>query len=231
MADTSATGDFEPMLLLYSPSGTYLQGWWNQSVASINYPVEESGTYTVLASDGDSNETGSYNIYFAHMPGSNEHGELINDVVHQGQIDLGDLDTYTFFANSGDSIQVTMTDTSVTGDMEPQLQLYSPSGGIINFGTANWRDSVMTISYTAEDTGTYTVLATDAESNEIGSYEIIYENRWDPSGIGSSSIYTKYDLSCLSDNLIRDLFSYRQKGIQELKCYLTLQLSATNSIG
>ncbi|MDL1983973.1 MAG: hypothetical protein LWX54_07250, partial [Deltaproteobacteria bacterium] len=136
MVDTSATA-FAPSLQLYSPSGGRINlgtPTWDGSVAAIQYTAAYTGTYTVLASDFNKVNTGSYDLYFAYMPGANEHGELVNDGVHQEQIDLGDLDTYTFTANSGDNIQIRMVDTSATA-FAPSLQLYSPSGGRINLGT------------------------------------------------------------------------------------------------
>ena len=179
MADISVTGDLAPMLNLYSPSGTHLTGVTNGDslVASIHYTATETGIYKIEASDRNYASTGSYNIYFAHMPGANEYGELLNDGLHQGEIDLGDLDTYTFTVNAGETVMIRMTDTSESGDLVPLLNLYSPSGAILS-GVCDWDALVASIHYTATETGTYTLLACDRSyghgNSKTGSYNIYF---------------------------------------------------------
>lgn len=178
MADTSVTGDLRPYLALYSPSGAYIAqgtGAFFDPVAGFSYTASETGTYRVVAADYYSANTGSYNLYFARMPGANEHGALVNNGVYAGQIDLGDLDTYTFVANAGDTVQVQMTDTSVTGELTPILNLYSPSGEPIALGGSSYGDPVASFTYIAAETGTYTVLAASRYFPNIGSYELAFQ--------------------------------------------------------
>ncbi|NJN48007.1 MAG: peptidase, partial [Candidatus Competibacteraceae bacterium] len=109
VADTSNSA-FRPRVFLYRPDGSEVTNTNDFSVAQIICPsgkctIDATGTYTVVVADWTSN-TGTYDIYFTRAPGANEGGALINGGVISGQIDLGELDSYTFFANAGESVQI-----------------------------------------------------------------------------------------------------------------------------
>ncbi|MHA1554531.1 MAG: hypothetical protein ACTSU0_08995, partial [Alphaproteobacteria bacterium] len=96
IADTGAT-TFAPRIELRSPSDVSIDTSTDSVAAKIAHDVTETGTFTVLVDDSLS-AGGAYTLYFARIPGANEHGSLTNGGVHPGTIDLGDLDTYTFTA-------------------------------------------------------------------------------------------------------------------------------------
>ncbi len=175
VADTS-NNDFYPLMKLYGPSGSQINSTSNPSVASIHTRVTVNGTYTVTVTNstyGDPNVTGNYNVYFVRMPGANEGGTLTNGGVTANTIDLGDLDSYTFTANVGESVEIRVADTS-NNDFAPGITLYGPSGNELR-GTSS--PSVATIHYHGfAVSGTYTVVVTDRSNglDATGNYNLYF---------------------------------------------------------
>ena len=176
MADTSASGNIVPNIELYGPSGgSYLINGVNNDVAVIAYTIIEGGTYTVLVKDASHPNhafIGSYNLYYVKTPGANELGLLYNGETLSDIIDLGDLDTYTFIANVGETFDIEVTAISGTGNLRPWIQLYGPSGG--SYLKHNVGNDVAFISHTVTEIGTYTILVKDGSSHSAatGEYEI-----------------------------------------------------------
>ena len=173
MAKTNEADSLHPAMRLYTPSGSAAISTWKTSapVTGFEYQVEESGTYTLAVCDKSLTGTGAYKIYFAHMPDANEHGALTNNDVYDQQIDLGDIDTYTFAAKAGERVVLTVADTSETGDLIPSIQLYNPSGGAV-FSTSKRFDIAIGFEYEVEESGTYTLAVYDGYLNRTGSYRI-----------------------------------------------------------
>ena len=90
--------DFRPQITLLDPNGNTVSNASGDKVAILaRYVTTASGTYTALVSNGffggQQNQTGNYNLYFVHMPGANEGGQLINGGMVSDVIDLGDIDS------------------------------------------------------------------------------------------------------------------------------------------
>ena len=181
-----------PYIRLFSPTGAAITSDYGSSVASIQHSITASGTYTVLVSDSSVNRqptsTGGYEARLARMPGANEHGALVNGGVQTEQITLGDLDTYTFYANAGETVALTAAKTS--GSLIPYIRLFSPTGA----GLANdYNSSVASIQLSIAASGTYTVLVSDSSVNRpptsTGGYEAaftIFGNRLSYAALGDS---------------------------------------------
>ncbi len=153
-----------PQLKLISPSGAVLFNTTGTTVAVIGLTVSSSGTYTVVVADGTQGhaQTGNYNLYFARMPGANEGGTLPHGDVVSGVIDIGDLDSYTFTANVGETAQIQVTDTG-NSSYVPQLKLFSPSGAVI-INTSG--PSVASFTYPVASSGTYTIIVADGTAGD-----------------------------------------------------------------
>jgi hypothetical protein len=94
---------------------------------------------------------------------------IAGTIGHSGQVD-----TYTFTANAGNSFDITVGDADATSGFHPYLQVLSPTGPrIINNGTPATKTSVDGI-YTVPPTGagTYTVLVQDYFGTGTGGYNI-----------------------------------------------------------
>ncbi|MBW2268466.1 MAG: hypothetical protein JRH16_07800 [Deltaproteobacteria bacterium] len=170
IADTGPTA-FSPRIELRSPSDLLIATDADCCVAEIAHDVAETGTFSVLVEDNFS-AGGSYTLYYARIPGANEHGSLINDGVHSETIDLGDLDSYTLTASIGDHIELRLAEINTT-TLSPQLALYAPSGALI---AIHADCCVAKIAHTAAEPGTFTVLIKDGQQNSrgFGDYNLYF---------------------------------------------------------
>jgi hypothetical protein len=183
IVDTSGDADFVPRIELYDPSGTLVGAERGPTVSTVEHNASATGTFTVLIKDDRTNSgndfgTGNYNLYFVKVPDANEQGELANDSVNAGTIDLGDLDTYTFSANAGEHIVLRIVDTSGDENFVPRIELYDPSGTLVG---AERGPAVSTVEHNASATGTFTVLIKDDRTNSgndfgVGNYNLYFVN-------------------------------------------------------
>ncbi|MBW2694775.1 MAG: hypothetical protein JRE57_19490, partial [Deltaproteobacteria bacterium] len=97
-----------------------------------------------------------------------EHGLLTPGIAQPGTIDLGDLDTFTLVAATGETLSLELQKTSGTGS--GRLELYDPAGVLVDFAT-----SAVTASFDhlVAAPGTYTVLVKDGLSAPRGSGDYI----------------------------------------------------------
>jgi len=174
--DPNLQGNIYPRIYLYDPNGTLITSGFDSDVGSIvDRFLPLNGTYTVLAKDYYDNASGPYEIHFARMPGAQEHGGLIDGGKVQEQLTLGDLDTYTFYGSTGETVSLTMVDINgddpnTPGNIYPRIYLYDPNGALV---TSGFDSDVGSISNRILPlNGTYTVLAKDYYDNAFGPYEI-----------------------------------------------------------
>jgi hypothetical protein len=169
VADIGGTA-LTPELSIYDPSGSLAHYTWSNTVASISATAAASGVYTVVVGDRNGAGVGAYEIHFTRAPGANEGGLLTNGGARIGSITIGDLDSYTFEASWGESIQLRMADLDSTA-LTPELTVYSPSGAVVAY---TWSSEVARLVFVAAATGTYTVVASDVNANGAGVYSLHY---------------------------------------------------------
>lgn len=161
-----------PFVSAYGPDGEIVDNGIGPSVASIDFSAPQSGTYTVVVFDGSNpgSATGAYALYFTRAPGANEGGTLPNGGFVTDTIDLGDLDSYTFFANAGEEIRINAADIDDT-TLTPFVSTYGPSGDIVRNGIG---PAVAAVGFSAPETGVYTVVVFDGSNAgaAIGTYEL-----------------------------------------------------------
>ncbi|MCO7226763.1 hypothetical protein [Pleionea sp. CnH1-48] len=171
LSDVNNTGMY-PRMWLYGPNGEYITLGQGAHVAAISYKITESGTHTVVISDQSAClcNGGDYELHFARLPGANEHDLLVNGGKKSGTLTQGDLDSFTFNGNTGEHIQLRLSDTNNTA-MYPRIWLYGPDGDYITLGQGA---HVAAISYKIETSGTHTIVITDQSSClcNTGDYDI-----------------------------------------------------------
>jgi hypothetical protein len=121
----------------------------------------------VMVSDNASGHAGvgSYSLHFAKAVGANEGGLLPNGGEVSDAIELGDLDSYTFAAGVGESIQLRVADTMQTS-FHPIVTLYGPDGAFI---TTKQGASVAAITrHNLPVAGIYTAVVGDNASGNSG---------------------------------------------------------------
>lgn len=164
--------NFEPQINVYKPDGS-LQLWdYGQVICGVSFTANIAGPYTVMLRDYRSGGgTAPYEIHCVRTPGANEHGELTSGTVASEFIELGDLDSFTFTVNQGDTFQLQATDMGGT-NFEPQMNIYRPDGSLQNW---TWGNNVATFGMTAGSTGTYTVVVMDYQNGGgTGPYELLF---------------------------------------------------------
>jgi hypothetical protein len=166
LVDTGGSSTFIPDMTVYRPDGSKVNSYLDSDVASARFTADATGTYTVVVGDSDFNrpgtQTGAYELHFVRAPGANEHNTLTNGGVRTGTIDKGDLDSYTLFANQGEGIQLRLVDTGGSSTFIPEMTVYRPNGLVVN----SYLDSdVASARFTADATGTYTVVVGDSDFN------------------------------------------------------------------
>src|SRR5262249_11554231 len=155
--------NFEPFIRLYDPANTLLGQQAGDLAAEVTVTALSSGTFTVLISDGNlahsgdsTNDTGTYRLHLAKSPGAftsgDECGTLATGLTSPGPIDVGDLDMWSFTADSGDGIVVRAGEVTDNGNFEPWIRLYGPTGALLGTSAG---DLAAEVAVTAAASGTY----------------------------------------------------------------------------
>ena len=173
MVQTS--GSLQPEIRLLSPTGDVIDvdGFIGATAEILVENAPESGLYRVIVGDYETRYTGEYLLRLAQAPDAfvvptgDEGNELTNGANHTGAISLGDLDQWTFTADEGDFIHLTMVQTS--GSLQPEIRLLSPTGGVIDVDGFIGATAEILVE-NAPLSGTYRVIVGDYETRYTGEY-------------------------------------------------------------
>ncbi|MFN8579516.1 MAG: hypothetical protein U0163_00860 [Gemmatimonadaceae bacterium] len=179
IGEITGSADFTPWIRLVAPNGAILGTDWNVAAAQIAVNATVAGTYTIIVTTADpgNDATGDYRLTTYHAPGAittlpgDEGGPMTNGVSHTGTITVGDLDGWTFSANTGDYIQVAVGEITGSTDFTPYIRLVAPNGAIV--GTT-WGVAAAQLQVNASQTGTYLVMITTADpgNDATGTYQV-----------------------------------------------------------
>ena len=171
------TTNFVGLLQLYGPNGALLD-------AVGGYPVKDdliadtatnSGTFTVLVSDGYGGGTGTYELHLAQIPeafivpAGDEGGAMTNGGNYTGTNTLGDLDMFPSRPAQVTALICELGTTNFVG----KLQLYGPNGALLD-AVGGYPVTDDLIAYTATNCGTFTVLVSDGYGGGSGTYDCIW---------------------------------------------------------
>ena len=161
------TPAFRPRFNVYGPTGALEESTCpTGNIGASLFTAPSSGVYTVVVLDcfSSGNQTGTYDLYFTRAPGANELGSLNDGLLRNEQIDIGDLDSYTFSAKAGDSIEVT-AQVDGAANRAPRFTLYDPTGASdFTSPETACNSGIASHSFTA-GTGTYTLIVYDCAAN------------------------------------------------------------------
>jgi hypothetical protein len=178
---TGGDSSFRPWIRVIGPDNSQIGGSSNGLAAEVDLTAPLSGTYTVLASSFVSGATGDYTLLFAKSPGAfvvsggDEGGPMTNGANHAGIIPAGDLDMWSFTANKGDAIALSIGEVAVSEvdpGFAPWIRLFGPDGALINS-----RSGLLSaeIDAAAPLTGSYTVVVGSFSVNpEPGHYSLTF---------------------------------------------------------
>lgn len=156
---------FSPQIEVYQPNGSLVQSSTSPDVAVIeSTKVFVGGTYTVVVSNASTTryETGAYALHFVLAPGANEGGELLDGLTVFGEIELGDLDSYTFVVEEGQTVSVTTATLTGLGTLSLRKEFLGPSGGYA-MGTGSLGQ------FTTSTPGLHTMVLSDASDTATGT--------------------------------------------------------------
>ncbi|MEE9319133.1 MAG: hypothetical protein V3U76_01690 [Granulosicoccus sp.] len=169
MGETSSA--LEPQLSVYTPDGAlWLTDWDYNTAILLNQSAPATGTYSVQANTRNGDDIGTYDLFFNRMPGANEGGTLSDNDMVSAELTAGDLDSYTFYAEQGDTLTLSMGETSSA--LEPQLSVYTPDGAL---WLTDWDyNTAILLNQSAPATGTYSVQANTRNGDDIGTYDLSF---------------------------------------------------------
>lgn len=162
---------FAGSLELYGPNGAQVGSASDNSTDQlITYTATTNGIFTVLVSSFYQQQTGTYVLNLAQLPepfvvsAGDQGGDMTGGSNYTGAISLGDQDLWAFTACTGDAIDLTLNTTNFSGNIE----LYGPNGALLKPTTIN--STTVSISYTATNCGTFTVLVSAYFIGGTGAY-------------------------------------------------------------
>lgn len=185
----SDTNNFDPWIRVYGPDGVLLGSAADAASAEVSLRATNSGTFLVVVATDfyySTAASGTYRLTLAKtgsaivVAAGDEGGPLTNAVAHQGNMPLGDLDAWSFSANSGESIVLKVGQVTDVGNFDPWVRLYGPDGVLIGSDDAG---SAAEVAIRATNSGTFLVLIgnhpyySDAAS---GSYLLTLAKTGDP---------------------------------------------------
>jgi hypothetical protein len=164
LATTNFVGG-SPKFQVNGPDGKVIQTPNVQSDSWVQFTPTNSGTFTVTVKEAIVSTYGTYVLRLAQSPepfvvtAGDEGGVLSNNATHYGTIDRGDVDMWMLTAFKGSLINLQLKATNFTGYYE----LDGPDGSVLQSTTTS-------ISYTATNSGIFTVLLRADFADGSGTY-------------------------------------------------------------
>ncbi len=177
VADTAAAGaaNIYPRVDVYKPDGSLLVSTYGNPIAQLtNSQLPTTGVYEARVQDYYATATGPYVIHLAVSTGANEHGGLPNGTFFPQTLTIGDIDSYTFYGEAGNSVAVKMADTGngTSTNVYPRFYIYKPDGTSL---VDTYDADAAQVPYVALPvTGIYTIVAQDYYGTGVGPYTLMF---------------------------------------------------------
>ena len=183
----TSTNTFTPWVRLYGPNGRLLDSGFGALAGEVSVTATNSGTFIALVSDGNGalSGSGNYRLTLAKTGDSvivfagDDGGPMTNGVMHTGTVLTGDLDLWTFSANSGDALILRIGEITDTNTFTPWIRLYGPNGKLLGSG---FGASAGEVAVTATNSGTFLAVIADGNGALSGSgdYRLTLAKTGDP---------------------------------------------------
>jgi Divergent InlB B-repeat domain len=173
---TQDNANFYPQFLVYGPNGALIASGTGAAAAYASARATNSGIFKVQFKSFYSNGSGTYRINLAKAPGEfanspgDEGGTLTNGASYNGTLPMGDLDMWSFTANSGDSLTVEMGEIiQSNANFYPEIFLYGPNGALLASDTGG---AAALVSTRATNSGVFTVVVNSYYPDGAGTYRV-----------------------------------------------------------
>ena len=173
LVETAGGPSFSPQLELIDPMGRLSMIDSDTLLARLDFQASVDGDYTVLVSGKNASDIGSYSLYLAQIPENftvppgDEGGSIDPESPATGSIPIGDLDIWSFDAARGDFLSLQLDETAGAAVFNPQLELFSPTGRLLDFDT---NSLTVSLNHAVDETGTYHVVVSNSISLGSGDY-------------------------------------------------------------
>ncbi|WP_284216524.1 PKD domain-containing protein, partial [Agaribacter marinus] len=174
-------GLLSPQIAIYRPDGSRISIDAGRTVAKVSMFAPVTGTYTVVVNDNSASNnndtgTGDYQLHYVKAPSADEHGPLSGSGSLDESITLGDIDSYAFFGQTGNTVSFAAIDIDQTS-LWLQLLVIDPLGNLIASDNDGNVASINSLSLPLE--GNYTLIVIDNSSSNtndtgIGPYRLDY---------------------------------------------------------
>ena len=123
---TKSSGTLWPEVFLYAPDGTLEISSYNTQQARIdNHNLSQTGWFTIVVEDRSGSLTGPFNLCLLIMPGATSRGQIDSGQCKDGIIGQN-MESYTFYGETGQAVVITATKSS--GTVAWEAFLYAPDG-------------------------------------------------------------------------------------------------------
>ena len=171
------SGGFDTRLELIDPSDSLIQiletYWSGEQVNLVEFTLPSSGTYTIFIRDQQGDEICTYWLSLQCRQHIIANADTI--LVTQGTIEktldnYGAMKAYIFLVDKDDTANIKMTRSS--GNIDPCMELYGPSDSLIITVHNNYESEIDDSYFT--ESGVYTLIVSDYQGNETGSYKLTW---------------------------------------------------------
>ncbi len=171
---------FDPYLILKLPDGEQTDNddhegsnAWSQ----ISLTLEQSGTYSVIATTYLAGATGDYELVITRRPRDSDTEEV--NILETGNLATGDstlnsgefTDDFRYALTPGERLVVNLRST----EFDPYLLIRTPSGETVDNDDHEGATTHSQIDLPVTEAGEYIVYVTSYKAGETGSYELAVE--------------------------------------------------------
>lgn len=176
LGETVSGSSLYPFVRIFGPNGALLDSDIGSFAAEVSIRATNSGTFTVVGANSEPQSpggNGSYRLTLSTTTAPNpvivasgdEGGTLTNGFTYQSDLPVGDMDVWSFTANSGDGIVVRLGEVIGGSSLYPFLRIYGPTGALLDSTIGSAATEVVT---RATNSGIFTVVAANSEPQSPG---------------------------------------------------------------
>ncbi len=162
---------FSPRIDIFDPAGKPI---YSKEVAAWmlridSFVLPESGLFPFFVMDVGGNLISSYSLCIQRTFQPPNAPSLDNNPITASIDNLAEMDAYTFNADQGDTMDITMAPSDASFD--PLIEIYDPKGLLVT-SNSEFNGPLYIADLVIPETGEYTVLAMDDGGGQFSSYEI-----------------------------------------------------------
>src|SRR5207302_353227 len=166
----SRSSGIDPQIELFDSQGRSVTDITAFADAVVDVPLASSGTYYLLLSDLNGDETGAYGVSLERLKNPANAKPIAYGQTLQASIDaVAEMDAYSFQAQAGDMVRVRMSRSS---GIDPKIELFDAQGRSVTNITAfaeEGKDARLACS------GTKYFLLSDLNGDETVTYGVSLE--------------------------------------------------------